>query len=100
MRKADWYLMATGLVAAWLLGTLLVHPGLGGEEARAVRAANARLVRDLGLTDLCLFTESRATRHPSQADLFTAFQEAPGALDLAPSGSLLAPPAHLRTPRR
>ncbi|MDP1634022.1 MAG: hypothetical protein Q8L69_04995, partial [Gallionellaceae bacterium] len=34
-----------------------------------VLAANERLVAQLGLTDLCLFTEARYTRHPSQADL-------------------------------
>ena len=100
MRKADWYLAATGLFSAALLGLLILQPGLGGEGARAARAENARLARELGLTDLCLFTESRSTRNPSQADRFTAFQDAPGALDLAPSGSLIPPPAHLLRPAR
>lgn len=56
----------------------------------------AALVRTLGLTDLCLFTEARYTRHPSQADLFTAFQDHPAALEHFPSGSLLTPPAFLK----
>ncbi len=54
------------------------------------------LVIVYGLTDLCLFTEARYTRHPSVADMHSAFQEHPGALDHFPTGSLIPPPAHLR----
>lgn len=50
-----------------------------------------QLVRTLGLTDLALFSEARYTRHPSQADLFSAFQDSPAALEHFPSGSLIAP---------
>lgn len=57
--------------------------------------ANERLVAQLGLTDLCLFTEARYTRHPSQADLQSAFQDHPLALEHFPSGSLLPPPNNL-----
>ncbi len=57
--------------------------------------ANGRLVAQLGLTDLCLFTEARYTRHPSQADLQSAFQDHPFALEHFPSGSLLPPPRNL-----
>ena len=64
--------------------------------ARARRAAEvegrAALVRRLGLTDLALFTEARYTRHPSQADRFTPFQEHPTSLEHFPSGSVAAPP--------
>jgi hypothetical protein len=62
-----------------------------GPEAGVARA----LVRELRLTDLCLFTEARYTRHPSQADLHTPFQDHPLALEHFPSGSLLGPPRHL-----
>ncbi len=57
-------------------------------------AALARLVGQLGLTDLALFTEARYTRHPSQADLHSAFQDHPMSLDHFPSGSLVSPPRH------
>ncbi len=50
------------------------------------------LVRRLGLTDLAIWSEARYTRHPSQADLFTPFQEFPGSLEHFPAGSLIAPP--------
>ena len=53
------------------------------------------LVVQLQLTDLCLFTEARYTRHLSQADLHSAFQDHPSALEKFPSGSLVPPPAHL-----
>lgn len=56
-------------------------------------SATAALVERLGLTDLALFTEARYTRHPSQADLHSAFQDHPVALEHFPSGSLMPPPA-------
>ncbi|MBU1427149.1 MAG: hypothetical protein KKH12_14545 [Gammaproteobacteria bacterium] len=66
---------------------------------RAGRAAalqqNEQIVAQLGLTDLCLFTEARYTRHPSQADLQSAFQDHPLAFEHFPSGSLLPPPRNL-----
>ncbi len=52
----------------------------------------ARMVQELGLTDLALFTEARYTRHLSQSDLHSAFQDHPMALEHFPSGSLYLPP--------
>ena len=54
------------------------------------------VVAKRGLTDLTLFTEARYTRHPSQADLHSAFQDHPLAFEHFPSGSLIAPPEGLR----
>jgi hypothetical protein len=88
----------------WLLGVLVLatlltfaDATLRAHEASPRLAASAALVRDLGLTDLALFTEARYTRHLSQADLHTAFQDHPLAFEHFPSGSLLAPPATLLT---
>ncbi len=64
-------------------------------EARSIKE-KAEMVRTLGLTDLCLFTEASYTRHLSQADLHTAFQDSPMSLEHFPSGSLAAPPSGLR----
>jgi len=61
----------------------------GVQERRAI-------VRVLALTDLCLTTEARYTRHPSMADLHTPFQEHPLSLDHFPAGALMPPPPHLR----
>ncbi len=79
-----------------VLALLTAHAGLlrsGHEEARE---ESARLVRRLGITDLCVFTEARYTRHPAVADLATAFQDHPLSLEHFPSGSIIPPPPHLR----
>ncbi len=80
-------------------GALFVVSLADAARLRQLRADAGRdmqaLVRRLQLTDLCLFTEARYTRHPSQADLHSAFQEHPLALEHFPSGSLLLPPANL-----
>lgn len=64
---------------------------------------DARLLRERGeavevlaLTDLCLFTEARYTRHPSMADLSSPFQDYPASLEHFPSGSIMAVPSHLK----
>ncbi len=69
-------------------------------DAARLRAGSAagsaemqRLVEHLGLTDPVLFTEARYTRHPTQADLQSAFQDHPVALEHFPTGSLMPPPA-------
>ena len=51
-----------------------------------------RLARDLGLTDLAIWTEARYTRHPSQADFFSPFQDCPSSLEHFPAGSVVAAP--------
>jgi hypothetical protein len=83
------FLTLGGLVVAFL-GCLV--------DARLPRtdqlAAARTLATRLGLTDLALFTEARYTRHPSQADLHSAFQDHPLALEHFPSGSLIVPRQH------
>jgi hypothetical protein len=53
--------------------------------------AKKELVRQLKLTDLSLWTEARYTRHPSQADIFTAFQDFPSSFEHFPAGSIIGP---------
>lgn len=57
----------------------------------SVVAAKQQLVARLGITDLALCSEARYTRHPSQADVFAAFQDLPGAYEHFPSGSVILP---------
>jgi hypothetical protein len=54
-------------------------------------AAKKELVRHLQLTDLSLWTEARYTRNPSQADIFTPFQDFPSSLEHFPAGSIIGP---------
>lgn len=76
---------------AMLLGVLLVHASSSETEQQSSLAHKAALVENLRLTDLCLFTEARYTRHLSQADLNTAFQDHPLSLEHFPSGSFTRP---------
>jgi len=52
------------------------------------------LVNSMQLTDLAIWTEARYSRHPSQADRFTPFQDFPSALEHFPAGSIIAPPQY------
>lgn len=91
IRRSDAF---AALVLA-LAGLLLAAAAHGRAERQArdpELEGMAALVRRLDLTDLCLFTEARYTRHPSQADRFAAFQDHPVALEHFPSGSLVPPP--------
>lgn len=91
MRRADACLLALGLMAIALVALVALAPPRAGRD----RTGAMKIVRELGLADLCLFTEARYTRHPSMADLATAFQDHPSALEHFPSGSLVGPPAGL-----
>ncbi|MFZ5997850.1 MAG: hypothetical protein ACOYW7_10230 [Nitrospirota bacterium] len=69
-----------------LYGTLATK-----ERDRIELPALRELVASLRLTDLSLWTEARYTRHPSQADWFTPFQDFPASFEHFPAGSLIAP---------
>lgn len=84
-------LLAAGCLA--LLVTWLDAGRLASARA-AGRAEATALATKLGLTDLALFTEARYTRHPTQADLHSAFQDHPLAFEHFPTGSLVAPRPH------
>lgn len=68
-----------------------VHAAWAQAGGVARQSQARQLVRDVGLTDLSLFTEARYARHLSQADLHSAFQDGPGALEHFPAGSLVSP---------
>ena len=46
----------------------------------------------MGLTDLCIATEARYTRHPAVSDPLAPFMDHPGGLEHFPSGSFWAYP--------
>jgi hypothetical protein len=85
--------LAAGVWAFLLLAALgtLAHARWGHASAEARLQEARAVVHALGLTDLAWFPEARYTRHPSQADLHSAFQDAPGAREHFPAGSLLQP---------
>jgi hypothetical protein len=95
IRKSSLALSLLGF-SVLLLGLMFIHATLQRQADGPFIDRMAGVVRNLGLTDLCLFTEARYTRHLSQADLYSAFQDHPVALEHFPTGSIAAPPAGLR----
>lgn len=82
----------------WLLGvealvlvSLTLSGGFSATSPAPVRLDNRDLAQLLVLTDLAIWTEARYTRHPSQADFFSAFQDSPAALEHFPAGALSLP---------
>ena len=93
-RRSTIYLGTTAGLVLVLGGIFLCASG----EVRAswpLFARKTSLVRQLELTDLCLFTEASYTRHLSMTDVSTPFQDAPMSLEHFPTGALVEPPPHL-----
>jgi hypothetical protein len=74
---------------------MVIHASIDVKRQLPVIQSTAGIVGKFNLTDLCLFTDARYTRHPSMADLHTAFQDHPMSFEHFPSGALLSPPPHL-----
>lgn len=91
MRNSTIYLLFTSVIlcAMALIG---LHARQGMSEAHKHRSYRSQLVKELRLTDICLFTEARYTRHLSMSDDHAPFQDHPVALEHFPSGALTLPP--------
>ena len=74
------------LVSFFLYGQIKAGTDLNGPVK-----AKQELVSRLGLTDFAIWTEARYTRHPSQTDFFSSFQDFPSSPDHFPAGSVIAP---------
>jgi len=98
MRKSSIYFIyiAVNLVLVFLLS---IHAIVAVRGASSGLGLKAEMVKKLELTDLCLFTEARYTRHLSQTDFNTPFEDHPMSLEHFPSGSIVEPPAQLRMKR-
>ena len=79
------------LVEMAVLAMLLLSGQAVIRGRQSQREAKRLLVNQLMLTDFALWTEARYTRNPSQADLFTPFQDFPSAIEHFPAGSIMAP---------
>ena len=91
MRKAkkfSFLILAQGIALMLLAGYSFYRV----EADRPRLELKKQMVRDWELTDLCLFTEANYTRHLTQADRHTPFQNSPLAFEHFPSGSILLPP--------
>ena len=75
-----------------LLGLFYLHSLLATASVEAkLMPAKQQLVSTLGLSDLAIWTEARYTRHPTQADHFTPFQDLPASFGHFPAGSIISP---------
>lgn len=77
------FLAVSSLLTVWLL--------IANQAETVGLAEKRQLVQILGITDLSLSSEARYTRHPSQADLFSPFQDFPAAFEHFPTGSIISP---------
>jgi hypothetical protein len=90
MRKSSLFLIFT--LSGWLiLGWLCLDAYIRSKADFPRLREEMQVAKALSLTDLCLATESRYTRHPSQSDWHSPFQNHPGALETFPSGSIIQP---------
>ena len=82
-------------ITALELVVLVVLFGLGQHSVLTAGqeeiSGKRQLVKFLGLTDFSIWTEARYSRHPSQTDFFTPFQDFPSSLEHFPAGSIMAP---------
>lgn len=74
-----------------VISILLLSGQIAIRVRQPQREAKRMIVQRLMLTDYALWTEARYTRNPSQADLFTPFQDFPSAIEHFPAGSIIAP---------
>jgi hypothetical protein len=88
--------MIVFVVCILIMGLMLIHAAIQRQKDALRIERMAGLVKNLELTDLCLFTEARYTRNLSQTDLHSAFQDHPSSLEHFPAGSIAGPPDSLR----
>jgi hypothetical protein len=92
------YRFFLGLIVmeALILAALVTAGLFSANRIVPVRRCNGQLVQVFELTDLSIWTGACYTRHPSQADLFSAFQDGMGALERFPEGVLAPLPTQIR----
>lgn len=90
------FFIGTTLLQLALLAGLYQHSQISVRTVGQKQINDKRqIVRLLRLTDLSIWTEARYTRHPSQTDFFTPFQDFPSSPEHFPAGSIMGPPRHL-----
>ena len=90
-RKADKFLLFI-LGSLLLVGLMFAHAAVRTEANLPRLQEEGKIVKHLGITDLCLSTEAAYLRHPSQADWHSPFQTHPLALEYFPTGAIVTPP--------
>jgi len=86
------FLLVTAVELAVVITLVARARGLAADPAANHVPAKQAVAARLGLTDLAIWTEARYTRHPSQTDLFSPFQDFPASLEHFPAGSVVGVP--------
>lgn len=82
------------MLLVFIDGTLYLHAKRLSIDLKDDQTLQAIAVAGLGLTDLCVATEARYTRHPSVSDAMVPFMDHPGALEHFPTGSFWNAPTN------
>ncbi|OGQ96383.1 MAG: hypothetical protein A2521_09190 [Deltaproteobacteria bacterium RIFOXYD12_FULL_57_12] len=96
MRPAGFLLAILLLLGAVNIG-LYAQAMHGRRQAATTREMLTITTAALGLTDLCIATEARYTRHPAISDRLAPFMDHPGAFEHFPTGSFWSPPPPSRS---
>ncbi|TAL26612.1 MAG: hypothetical protein EPN94_02910 [Nitrospirae bacterium] len=91
MRKSGVFFSFIGINLA-IIAILCIISLIAVSEHNIASKDISKIVKVLQLTDMVLATDARYTRNPSQADLFSAFQDYPGSIEHFPTGSVIPPP--------
>jgi hypothetical protein len=94
-RKSDLFFLFIA-ASTLLIGIACVHARIQAARDLPRFQRQAQMVAAFDLIDLALCTEARYTRHPSQADRHTPFQDHPVSLEHFPTGSVIGPVPHLK----
>lgn len=86
------FLLLTAVELAVVIGLVAFAEQRSIDDHATVLPAKREVAARLGLTDLAIWTEARYTRHPSQTDLFSPFQDFPSSFEHFPAGSVVGVP--------
>jgi len=86
------FLLLTAVELAVVAGLVTRARGQAADSTVSLVPAKRAMAARLGLTDLAIWTEARYTRHPSQTDLFSPFQDFPSSFEHFPAGSVVGVP--------
>lgn len=85
-------LLVTLIMLILIDGVLYFHARRLNSILETDQAIQTIAVAGLGLTDLCIATEARYTRHPAVSDPMAPFMDHPGAIEHFPTGSFWSAP--------
>lgn len=98
MRPAILFFIFLGAVL-FMDGIIALMAFQGRQQQNEQLIVMNQVTEALGLTDLCVATEARYTRHPAVSDVLVPFMDHPGGIEHFPSGSFFAPPDFFSTKR-